>query len=92
MLALYRSALQLRARELTATGDTGLTWFEDITPEAQADKVVAFGRSAASGGTILCVTNFGETAVPVPEGEVLLSSIPLENGVLPRDATVWVRA
>lgn len=92
MLALYRGALQLRARELTATGDTGLTWLEDITPEAQADKVVAFGRPAASGGTILCVTNFGETAVPVPEGEVLLSSIPLENGVLPRDATVWVRA
>jgi alpha-glucosidase len=36
------------------------------------------------------VTNFGVDAFPLPEGEVLVSSVPLERGLLPADATAWL--
>ena len=34
----------------------------------------------------------GETAVELPEGDVLLSSAPISDGVLPADTTVWLAA
>ena len=37
------------------------------------------------------VTNFGDTAVELPAGEVLVSSAPLEDGKLPGDTTAWLR-
>jgi alpha-glucosidase len=37
------------------------------------------------------VTNFGDTAVDLPEGTVLVSSAPLEDGKLPGNTTAWLR-
>lgn len=37
------------------------------------------------------MTNFGEQAVPLPAGEVLVSSQPLRSEVLPGETTVWLR-
>jgi alpha-glucosidase len=37
------------------------------------------------------VTNFGTKPVVLPKGQVLLSSLPLENGKLPADATAWIK-
>ncbi|CAM5697120.1 glycoside hydrolase family 13 protein [Streptomyces canarius] len=78
-LELYRSALRLRRKLLQ--GET-LTW----TPDAPAG-VLDFGRTE----TWRNVTNLGTEPVPLPPGEVLLSSGPLPEGrALPPDTTVWL--
>ncbi|MBO0607975.1 glycoside hydrolase family 13 protein [Myceligenerans salitolerans] len=80
-LTLYRRALALR-RELQ-TGET-MTWLE-----TGHDDVLAFVRP----GGWLSVTNFGAGAVDLPEGEVLLTSAPLDDdGRLPGATSAWLRA
>jgi alpha-glucosidase len=37
------------------------------------------------------VTTFGDTAVDLPAGNVLVSSAPLEDGKLPANTTAWIR-
>ena len=78
-LELYRSALRLR-RELQAAEE--LTWHESANLE-----VLHFTRP----GGWQVVTNFGDAAVEVPAGELLVSSGPLEDGWLPANTTVWLR-
>ncbi|MFD5594946.1 alpha-amylase family glycosyl hydrolase [Streptomyces griseorubiginosus] len=77
-LELYRTALRLR-RKLLQGED--LTW----TDTASAG-VLDFVRHEGWR----CVTNLGETAVPLPEGEVLLASGPPADGLLGPDTTVWL--
>ncbi|MDF3302984.1 glycoside hydrolase family 13 protein [Streptomyces tropicalis] len=77
-LELYRRALRLR-RKLLA-GET-LTWAED-GPAG----VLGFAR----GDGWRCVTNCSGAAVPLPPGEVLLSSAPVTDGLLEPDTTVWL--
>ncbi|WP_030319988.1 glycoside hydrolase family 13 protein [Streptomyces sp. NRRL B-3229] len=77
-LELYRTALRLR-RKLLQGED--LTW-ADTAPAGVLDFVRHEGWR--------CVTNLSETAVPLPEGEVLLASSPLGNGLLGPDTTVWL--
>lgn len=77
-LELYRTALRLR-RKLLQGED--LTW-SDTAPAGVLDFVRHEGWR--------CVTNLSETAVPLPEGEVLLAGGPLENGLLGPDTTVWL--
>ena len=36
------------------------------------------------------VTNFGSSAVPLPDGTAVIASGPLENGLLPADTTAWL--
>ena len=81
MLHLYRSALRLRRAEAALEGED-LTWVD--APEG----AFAFRR----GGDFLCLVNVSAPDVRLPEGaEVLLSSVDLVDGVLPRDASVWLR-
>ena len=48
---------------------------------------------AFRNGDLTVLTNFGTAAVPAPDGEVLHSSAPLDDdGRVPTDVTVWVRA
>ncbi|ANP48322.1 alpha-glucosidase [Streptomyces griseochromogenes] len=78
-LELYRTALRLRRKLLE--GET-LTW----TPGAPAG-VLDFART----GAWRCVTNLTADPVPLPPGEVLLSSTPPSPaGTLPPDTTVWL--
>ncbi|MDP9798285.1 alpha-glucosidase [Catenuloplanes nepalensis] len=75
MLSLYRAALRLR-RGLSG----GLAWI-DAAPD-----VLAFRRSSFA-----CVANLSAVPVPVPfDGDVLLASGPLEDGLLPPDTTLWI--
>jgi alpha-glucosidase len=90
-LNLYRAALALR-RELQSAEQ--LTWLdarETSTTDASAardSQVLAFERP----GGWRSVTNFGDTAVPLPAGEVLLASAELPgDGTLPGQTTVWLR-
>ena len=87
MLNLYRRALQLRAQLLTPTGDTTV---QALTQEAG---ILSYRRAATmngAAGELVCLTNFSEEPVDLPEGEPVLTSGPLENGRLPQDTTAWV--
>src|SRR5919107_5207417 len=77
-LELYRKALKLRRELMT---DEELEWIETGNPE-----VLHFSRP----GGWQSVTNFGETAVDLPAGTVLVSSAPLEDGKLPGNTTAWL--
>ena len=78
-LELYRTALALRRRLLSGED---LTW----TPEP-APGVLDFTRTDGWR----CVTNLSDAPVPLPPGEVLLSSAPLEDdGSVGPDTTVWL--
>ena len=78
-LTLYRRALAIRS----SRRDGGLDWVETGNAE-----VLAFRRSTGW----LSVTNFGDTPWRLPEGALLLSSVPIENGELPGAATAWLEA
>lgn len=77
MLELYRSALHLRREHLSS--DLEIDWLDS------ADDTLAFVR----GSGIRCIVNFGSDPVAL-DGEILLSSEPVENGHLPGNASVWL--
>ncbi|MFH9061296.1 glycoside hydrolase family 13 protein [Streptomyces coeruleorubidus] len=77
-LELYRTALKLRRKLLDGEE---LTWAADAP-----DGVLQFDRCEGWR----CVTNLSGTTVPLPAGEVLLASAPLEDGRLGPDTTVWL--
>lgn len=84
-LELYRSLLAAR-RELSL-GTGSLTWVEGYGAD-----VVALTNGAPSRDRVLVVANLGPEAVALPEGaEVIVSSGPLEEGLVPTDTTVWAR-
>jgi alpha-glucosidase len=76
-LDFYRSAIHAR-RELQ-TGEK-LEWMRS------GDNVLHFVRP----GGWHSVTNFGNEPIPLPEGEVVASSIPLTDATLPGNATAWL--
>lgn len=75
-LYFYRDALVARR---TLSGST-------VTVLESAPGIVAIERSG-----VRVLLNAGEEELPLPAGEILLSSQPLEAGVLPPNATVWLR-
>lgn len=77
VLELYRSALQAR-RELQSGEQLEWLGRED-------DEVLHFARRGWQS-----VTNFGTTPVALPEGEVILASGSIDDGMLPADSTAWV--
>jgi alpha-glucosidase len=79
-LSLYRAALELRAERPELAGEE-VEWYG--APEG----CLAFRRR---GGGLVCALNTGDTAVPLPPGELLLSSAPLVDGELPPDAAAWL--
>jgi alpha-glucosidase len=76
-LSFYRTALAAR-RGILDAGDT--VEMLDLGVD-----VLAFRR-----GDLTVVLNCGATTVPLPAGEVLVSSAPLD-GELPGDTAVWLR-
>jgi alpha-glucosidase len=78
-LELYRSALSTRRRLQTAET---LTWVE------LGDDVVAFTRDNGW----LCIMNVGAEPIALPEGELVLASEAVTDGILPGDSTAWLRA
>ncbi|MGC4833319.1 glycoside hydrolase family 13 protein [Micromonospora vinacea] len=81
MLELYRAAIQARKAD-PALGDGELTWLP------APDGVLAFSR----GGGFSCLVNLSAAPVPMPaQGELVLASGPLDDGMLPSDTAVWLR-
>ncbi|WP_291048541.1 alpha-amylase family glycosyl hydrolase [Herbiconiux sp.] len=83
-LRLFREATALRAA-LAADGafgsGDGVRWGVDGDSRLIAER----------GRGVRIVVAMGEAAVPLPPGEVLLSSEPLVDGMLPASAAAWVR-
>jgi alpha-glucosidase len=88
MLSLYKACLSQRAALLTSAHNTSVTWLDE------GDEVIAYTRQAAdnSGYTaIASITNFGKNAVALPEGDLILSSIQLDDPtLLPQDTSAWI--
>jgi alpha-glucosidase len=81
MLSLYRAALRIRRGD-GALGD-GAIAFLDTEPS-----VLAFRR----GERFVSITNFADQPIPLPAGELVLTSEELTaTGELPSDSTAWVR-
>ena len=78
-LNLYRKALEIRKTEI-GLGDGELEWLN------LSDQVLAFKRP----GNFACIVNFG-AAFKIPNGEVLIASTPIKDGILPEDGALWMR-
>lgn len=79
-LSLYRKALELRREHPAFAGDE-LEWY------GAPPGCFAYRRSP---GGLVCALNTSAAPVPVPRGDVLLSSAPLVEGRLPADAAAWL--
>ena len=79
-LSLYRRALELRNEHPGFAGDD-VEWF------GAPDGCLAFRRV---GSDLICALNTTSEPVPVPPGEVLLSSRPLIGGQLPEGTAAWL--
>ena len=77
-LNLYRKALEIR-KSLSGLGDGPMSWVD------APDHVVAFSRP----GDFYCYLNLGADFKLPQAVKVLVSSSPIENGVLPTDTAVW---
>lgn len=78
-LSLYRAALDLRAQRPEFSG-AEIDWY------GSPPGCLAFRRR----GGLICALNAAAEPVPLPPGEVLLSSAPLVDGRLPPDAAAWL--
>ncbi len=79
-LELYRRAIAARG---AFAADESFAW----DPDLDKGDVLAFRRGAGW----LVLVNTGATPVPLPEGEVVVASAPLDGAVLPGDTAVWLR-
>jgi len=80
-LSLYRRALDYRAKSATLPAD-------DFSWIGSPDDTLAFRR----GDDFVVAVNFGSVPAPMPPGQVVLASGPLDDdGVLPANTAVWMR-
>jgi alpha-glucosidase len=81
MLSLYRAALRIRRSEPGLSGGA-MTWLPS------ASDVLSFRR----GDRFVSMTNMSANGIELPrEAELLLASAEVDDGVLPPDATAWLR-
>ncbi len=82
MLSLYRQALRVR-HEQPGFATDAFSW------NPSAPGVLDFAR----GDELRCVVNLSGAALSLgPDDDVILSSLPLEDGALPHDAAAWLRS
>ncbi|GAA2994477.1 glycoside hydrolase family 13 protein [Actinokineospora diospyrosa] len=80
MLSLYRQALELRKTH-SGFGGTELEWY------GAPPGCFAYRRK---GGGLICALNTSGAPVPLPPGEVLLASGPIDGTDLPPETAVWL--
>ncbi|GAA1335332.1 glycoside hydrolase family 13 protein [Saccharothrix algeriensis] len=80
VLSFYRQALELRRSHGAISGDE-VEWY------GAPAGCFAFRRK---GGGLICALNTSGGPVPLPPGEVLLSSGPMDDNRLPPDTAVWL--
>ncbi len=77
-LEFYREALRARREHTLGLGD------EVLLVEGRRD-LLTFRRDG-----LTVVLNCGSTPVPLPEGEVVAASGPVDDGTLPADTAAWL--
>ena len=77
-LTLYRTLLA--ARRCHELGSGALEWLDGYPA----------GVLAFRNGNVTVVANIGDTAIPLPHGNVIATSGPTTGGKLPADTAVWV--
>lgn len=77
-LSLYQALIAQRRAH--ALGAGALEWHEGV-----GDAVLRFHN-----GAVTVVANLGTTEIELPEGELILSSEPLDGRTLPPDTTAWL--
>ncbi|SDD51835.1 glycoside hydrolase family 13 protein [Actinokineospora iranica] len=80
MLSLYRHALELR-KTIEAFDGTELEWY------GAPPGCFAFRRK---GGGLICALNTSGAPVPLPPGDILLASGPMDSDYLPPETSVWL--
>ncbi|GAA3052484.1 glycoside hydrolase family 13 protein [Actinokineospora globicatena] len=80
MLSLYRQALELRKTHAGFSG-TDIEWY------GAPPGCFAYRRK---GGGLICALNTSGAPVPLPPGEILLSSGPIPTTDLPPETAVWL--
>ncbi|MFT4086250.1 MAG: glycoside hydrolase family 13 protein [Gordonia sp. (in: high G+C Gram-positive bacteria)] len=78
-LSLYRQAIELRYARPEFSGDT-VSWY------GAPGGCLAFRRT----GGLICALNTTESPIPLPHGQVMLVSMPLEDGLLPPNSAAWL--
>jgi alpha-glucosidase len=78
-LSFFQRALELRKRRVEFDGD-GVEWLDE------SGDTVIFRRP----GGLICALNGGASPVPLPPGELMLASAPLQEGKLPPDSAAWL--
>ncbi len=78
-LSLYRQAIELRYARPEFRGDT-IAWYE--APMG----CLAFRLP----GGLICALNATDSLVPFPHGDILLTSLPMVNGMLPPNSAAWL--
>jgi alpha-glucosidase len=79
-LSLYRHAIELRKTHPSFAGSE-LEWY------GAPAGCFAYRRK---GGGLICVLNASEVPVPLPAGEILLASGPLNDRHLPPNTAAWL--
>lgn len=79
-LSLYRQAIELRYERSEFAGPS-VEWYG--APEG----CMAFRRT---GGGLICALNATDEPIPLPQGELLLTSFPLIDGMLPPNSAAWL--
>jgi alpha-glucosidase len=77
-LAFFRRALRLRAQRREFAG-LSIQWMD-----SPADALVF------RAGGLRCALNAGVEPIPLPRGELLLASGPVDDGILPPDTAAWL--
>lgn len=78
-LEFYRQALRARRTHALAAGD-------DLRIDDGAPDTLTIVR-----GPLTVVLNCGDVPVPLPDGELLVASGPVDDEKLPADTAVWLR-
>ena len=78
-LSFFQRALELRRRRAEFDGD-------DIDWLSAPSAALIFRRH----GGLVCALNAGDRPITVPPGELMLSSVALQDGKLPPDAAAWL--
>ncbi len=87
-LELYRTLL--RVRRDRGLGRAGVAEVADTPPDVVAYDLQGIEGGGGEGPRTRVVLNLGEDPIRLPEGELLVTSGPLDAGRLPVDTAAWV--
>ena len=79
-LSFFQQALEIRRSRIEFSGDS-VDWLD--APQG----TLAFARGADG---LRCVLNAGTNPIPLPDGELILTSAPLVDGELAPNAAAWI--